>query len=141
MSRLLLHADILLDFVMGHRPESNEACRLFQRVLSGVDQAIVSASSLKDFYCILNKEMPDEVCRDWIRTFVRGLDVEPLDIEACAMALESDEPDYEDGCVRAIAERAGVDFIITRDVKAFARSFVKTYSAREFLELFDTADG
>lgn len=62
--------------------------------------------------------------------------MEQLDVEACVVALESNEPDYEDGCIRAIAERAGVDFIITRDKKAFARSYVKAYTAREYLELF-----
>lgn len=136
MNNVLLDTNVLLDFVMEHRPESQEACELLRRALGGEIHAIIAATSLKDLYYILRKEMPDEVCRDWIRAFVRGLTVEPLDIEACVVALESDEPDYEDGCIRAIAERAGVDFIITRDKKAFARSFVKAYTAREFLELF-----
>lgn len=136
MNNVLLDTNILLDFVTEHRPESQEACELLRRALGGGAHAIISATSLKDFYYILRKEMSDEVCRDWIQAFVRGFTVEQLDVEACVVALESNEPDYEDGCIRAIAERAGVDFIITHDKKAFARSYVKAYTAREYLELF-----
>ena len=46
------------------------------------------------------------------------------------------EPDFEDGCIRAMAERAGVDFIITRDRAAFVRSTIKTFSPAEFIRAF-----
>ena len=55
---------------------------------------------------------------------------------SCVPATTWDEPDFEDGCIRATAERAQVDFLITRDQSAYARSWVKTYSARDFLSLF-----
>lgn len=35
----------------------------------------------------------------------------------------------------------GSIFIITSDARAFARLFVKTYTAREYLELFDGDGG
>lgn len=71
-----------------------------------------------------------------MRVFMRAFEVEDLDVEICSIALEPDEPDYEDGCIRAIAESAQIDFIITRDEAAFARSWAKSYSAKRFLELF-----
>ncbi|MFR7797630.1 MAG: hypothetical protein ACLU37_05495 [Collinsella sp.] len=46
---------------------------------------------------------------------LKSYSVEPLDQEACFTSAYSDELDFEDGCIRAMAERAGVDFIITRD--------------------------
>ena len=36
----------------------------------------------------------------------------------------------------AMAERAGVDFIITRDRAAFVRSTIKTFSPAEFIRAF-----
>ena len=35
-----------------------------------------------------------------------------------------------------MAERAGVDFIITRDRAAFVRSTIKTFSPAEFIRVF-----
>ena len=136
MSNVLLDTNILLDYVLSERPESDSAVQLFRAIFNGDLSGFVAASSLNDFYYVVRKFIGDQAARDWIRVFLRAFTVEELDIEICATAADSDEPDFEDGCVRAIAERAQVDFIITRDKKAFARSWVKTYSAREFLELF-----
>lgn len=144
MSRLLLDTNFLLDFVDETRSDSAAAATLFGMMARGEHQGVVAASSLKDVYYLMRKRGSDQEARDWIRVFIRAFDVEELDAEVCSMALESDEPDFEDGCIRAIAERMQADFIITRDRKAFARSWVKSYAPREFVELFapkDTTQG
>ena len=102
MSKVMLDTNILLDYIIPDRPESEYARLLMQGIAHQKHQGIVSASSLKDLYYVAAK----------------------------------DEPDFEDGCIRATAERAQVDFLITRDQSAYARSWVKTYSARDFLSLF-----
>lgn len=140
MPRILLDTNFLLDFIDETRPESAYACELFRRAVSGEFSAIISAASLKDMYYVACKRGSEQEARDWVNMFIWAFDIEPLDVEACAIAVSSDEPDFEDGCVRAIAECAQVDFIITRDRTAFARSWVKTYSPREFLELFPPRD-
>lgn len=136
MYRLLLDTNYLLDFVDETRPDSSQAAELFIRIVHGEFIGVVSAPSLKDFYYLVRKHGSDQEARDWIRTFMRLFEVEELDAEVCSIALESDEPDFEDGCIRAIAERAQVDFIITRDERAFERSWIKTRSPRQFVALF-----
>ena len=136
MSKMLLDTNTLLDYVIPDRPESDEALELVKLIINHVHTGLVAASSLNDFYYISRKTLSEQERRDWLRIFIRIFDIEELDVEACAIALDSNEPDYEDGCIRAIAERAQVDFIITRDRTAFERSWVKAYSAKPFLELF-----
>ena len=136
MYRLLFDTNFLLDFIDPDRPDSDDAVSLFKETVSGRYDGRVAASSLKDMYYVLSKFRGESEARDWVRAFMRVLTVEEIDAEVCAIALDSDEPDYEDGCIRAIAERSQVDFIITRDEDAFARSWVKTYSAKRFNELF-----
>lgn len=118
-----------------------QAVELFARIARGECVGLVAAPSLKDFYYIARKRGSDQEARDWIRVFIRLFYVEDLDVEVCAIALESDEPDFEDGCIRAIAGRAQVDFIITRDREAFARSWIKTYTPRAFVDLFPATEG
>ena len=74
--------------------------------------------------------------REVVRDCLKSYSVESLDQEACFASAYSDEPDFEDGCIRAMAERAGVDFIITRDRAAFVRSTIKTFSPAEFIRAF-----
>ena len=56
------------------------------------------------------------------------------------MSLESNEPDFEDGLIRACAELNDMDFIITRDEAAFRKSTVRAVDCAEFLSICDEAD-
>lgn len=139
MSKVMLDTNILLDYILPDRPESEYARLLMKDIAQQKHRGFVSASSLKDFYYLAVKSIGEQAARDWVCIFMRLCDIEELDVEVCAIAVESDEPDFEDGCIRATAERAQVDFLITRDRSAYARSWVKTYSAREFISLFPSA--
>ena len=136
MHKLLLDTNFLLDIVEPGRPDEEAAVTLFKALVSGDLEGLVAASSLKDLYYLVRKWQGDQAARDWLRVFMRVFTVTELDIEACAVAVDSDEPDFEDGCIRAIAEREMVDCIITRDEKAFLRSRVKSFTAKDFLALF-----
>ena len=105
-------------------------------VVRGAIEAFVSACSLKDAYYILTKQAGEARGREVVRDCLKSYSVESLDQEACFASAYSDEPDFEDGCIRAMAERAGVDFIITRDRAAFVRSTIKTFSPAEFIRAF-----
>lgn len=102
----------------------------------GLIEGVVSACSLKDAYYILTKQAGEARAREVVRDCLKSYSLEPLDQEACFTSAYSDEPDFEDGCIRAMAERAGVDFIITRDRAAFVRSTIKTFSPAEFIRAF-----
>ncbi len=136
MHKLLLDTNFLLDIVEPGRPDEEAAVTLFKALVSGDLEGLVAASSLKDLYYLVRKWQGDQAARDWLRVFMRVFTVTELDIEVCAVAVDSDEPDFEDGCIRAIAEREMVDCIITRDEKAFLRSRVKSFTAKDFLALF-----
>ena len=59
-----------------------------------------------------------------------------VDYALCRQAADSDEPDFEDALVRACAENARVDFIVTRDVTAFARSKVRSIAPADYVARF-----
>ena len=54
----------------------------------------------------------------------------------CRLAADSNEPDFEDAIIRASAEDARVDFILTRDAQAFQHSPLRALTAEKYLELF-----
>ena len=65
----------------------------------------------------------------------RAFEVTELTLEILDAALASDEPDFEDGLVRATAEALGVDVIVSRDARAFVGSSIRRCSAVELLGL------
>lgn len=62
--------------------------------------------------------------------------IAPVGAEECELSLHAGEPDFEDGLVRAAAELNNVDFILTRDARAFKRLRVRAVTCAEYLELF-----
>ena len=124
--RAFLDTNFLLDCVLPGRPEHAAAQTIKGLVDVGLIEGVVSACSLKDAYYILTKQAGEARGREVVRDCLKSYSVESLDQEACFASAYSDE----------MAERAGVDFIITRDRAAFVRSTIKTFSPAEFIRAF-----
>ena len=134
VAKALVDTNFLLDLVTGDRPGSHAAARMIDAVQEGRAELSVCATSLKDFYYIARKGgFTDRERRECIRFFLEAMDVLPLDRKACATAVDSDEPDFEDGAIRAVAESSGCDWIVTRDAAAFANSTARNVAPDAFL--------
>lgn len=97
-------------------------------------EAVLPSSSIKDAYYILCRHYHDEeMVRGRLSEFCELFEIAELTVPIIRSAFVSDEPDFEDGIVRAMAEALGVEAIITRDVGAFAGCSIPSMDARAFL--------
>lgn len=133
MYRILFDTNVLLDAVCPGRPEQREVHRLIARCNGDGDTGIACSLSLKDVYYIMCKRFDEPIARKAVRWLVDLLVIGPVSTEECIEALASNEPDFEDGLVRACAKLNDVDFIISRDSAAFAGSPVRSLTAKEYL--------
>ncbi|WP_165046264.1 PIN domain-containing protein [Adlercreutzia sp. ZJ138] len=141
MSRkLLVDTNILLDAAMGERPGWAAATMLIDEITYEDVHGYVCAGSLKDVYYVLTKYADEKAAREFIVALMDLFEVVAIDYALCHIAATSDEPDFEDGLIRACAESVPVDFIISRDEKAFKRSPIKRLSAQDYLDLFCEVD-
>lgn len=138
--RLLIDTNILLDAAMGERPGWTAATLLVDELVYEDVIGYVSALSLKDIYYVLSKYADERAARSFVLATMDLLTVADVDGTLCRLAALSDEPDFEDGIIRACAEDLSVDFIISRDEKAFARSPIRRLSAQECIDLFCTTE-
>lgn len=108
MTNKLFHdTNILLDNMLDHRPDGDATCELIKLSESGDVLCTVSATSLNDAYYVSRRFMPEEQRRRWLVFFLDAFDVAAPTADVCRRALASDEPDFEDGIVRALAEAWG----------------------------------
>jgi predicted nucleic acid-binding protein len=135
MCRLLLDTNILLDAILSNREHSSEAQALIDSCCGWGDLGMTCCLSLKDTYYIATRVHGKTWAREAVGRLMDLLPVAPVDAETCARALGSDEPDFEDGIIRACAELNDVDFIVTRDKDAFAHSKVRSVTAAQYLEI------
>lgn len=137
MSSVLLDINIVLDIMVSDRPGSDAAIKLIELAESGKTKMHISAGSLKDIYYVCCKYLDEELVRDWIRFFLNEFSIKEVDQSVCEIAIDSDEPDFEDGIIATIAEIAKMDFILTRDVAAFKKSEVRPISVETFLDIYE----
>lgn len=140
MYRILLDTNILLDSVIPNRPQHDEALALLRWCNGSGDYGFAAATSFNDAYYILCRAYSEAIAREALENLLGLVAVAPVSAEECDRSLRSNEPDFEDGLVRACAELNGADFIITRDEDAFVGSKVKSVTAKEFLLTVDHED-
>lgn len=140
MCRLLVDTNVLLDAVDPSRPDCAAARGVLDRCNGWGEFGMACALSLKNVYYITGRMYGEAKARELVRNLMDLLVIAPVDAEVCSMAFESNEPDFEDGIIRACAELNGADFIITRDAAAFANSKIRSVSATEYLQIAKAAD-
>lgn len=134
MLRVFFDTNALIDYVVASRPQHESVKKLIAAIAKNGDMPIILAASLKDVYYICCRHYGDEAtARKAIRGLRAAFEVLNLSTKLIDMALDSDEPDFEDGLIRAAAESSGCSYIISRDVKAFRSSNCKRLSPIEAL--------
>lgn len=137
MSRkLLLDTNILLDAAMQERPGWLAATLLLDEFVYSHAKGYVSALSLKDVYYVLGKYSDEASARQFVLAVMDLFEIVDVNKAICRLAALDNEPDFEDGTIRACAESVPVDFIISRDEKAFRKPSIKRLSAQDYLDLF-----
>lgn len=140
MSSFLFDANALVYWIYPSSPQHAEVASLISRALEGNGRIYALSSCLNEIYYVMHtRYMGEPAARERVRAIFEVFDLVDLTAPLVADALDSDEPDYEDGLVRAGAEALQVDFIITYDKKAFTRSFIPKATAAQALSLMDVA--
>lgn len=135
MSSLLFDANALVYWVYSDSPYHEEVSDLLHRVLAGRGSVYALSSSLNEIYYALHRHYMSEAdARESIREIAEVFDLVDLTGMIVFDALDSDEPDYEDGLIRVVAEALQVDAIVSYDRKAFKGSIIPALTAREILD-------
>ena len=133
---LLIDTNVLIDYCDRQRPCHEDAAKLVHAAAEHDVDLIVLVSSLKDLYYILCRRLQSEsLARQATEVASKSVfAVADLLASYTPRALQSNEPDFEDGLVRAAAEELGVDAIVSRDKRAFALSHIPRLDAVEAVE-------
>ncbi len=131
----MLDTNIVLDYVGVGRPRHADAVALMETAFLGDNlELCFSSASLKDAYYILcRKGAREDIVRERLCSLADVLTLIDLTREVIDRAFASNEPDFEDAIVRAMAELCEADAIITRDAAAYKNSAVPAMDARRYL--------
>jgi predicted nucleic acid-binding protein len=81
----------------------------------------ICANSLTDIFYFLKKVHKLGRAKQEIADLIKSYNIIPITAEDCISAISLDMDDFEDAIIAVCAEKAGADYIISRD-KAFLES-------------------
>jgi len=132
--RALIDTCVVIDALQSREPFCREAQALFICAANGQFDGFITAKSSTDIYYLTHRcTHSDSDSREVLeRLFIlfELLDTAGVD---CRRALVSAMADYEDAVMAESALRAGMDCIVTRDAKDYAKSPVPVCRPAELL--------
>ena len=130
---ILLDTDVLIDIALDRRPHSEPASELLDRIERGAHSAYVAWHTVSNFYYLVASSRGGTNARDFIVELTRFVRVAPTDTEALHYAAELPMADFEDAMQVAAARSCAARYIVTRNVKDFARSPIPAITPQEAL--------
>ena len=125
---LLLDTNIIIDYVGRREPFYQAAEKIFIAGFYRDVKLWVSVQSIKDAYYVLSGLANQIHVQRALRRMLDAVSLVSLSAEDATRGLFLEWDDYE-GCIISLcAHRAKADYIITRDLKGFARSSTPTLS-------------
>lgn len=132
--KLLIDANILLDVLQNREPHVLASSLIWKLCETEQAQGYVSALTFANLVYIMRKELgPAEIAAvlQKLSLIFRFTDFTASDL---SKASELNWDDFEDAVQSVTAQRVGADYIVTRNVRDFAKSKVAAFTPAELLE-------
>jgi len=133
MIRVLIDTNIILDVLFDRQPFVEDAVKLWQFVEAKFIIGYLTATTLTNIFYIARKQLGLERAREIIADLLVVFEVWPVGKEILSAALSLPFADYEDAVQEAVAQQAGVDAIITRNLADYTHSTFRVMIAGDII--------
>jgi len=132
--RVLIDTDVILDVISARLPFTVEAAQLLDLNEQGAFEAFISALTPLNIFYIARKTKSSTDLRESIKELLQAVHVCPLDESVLQAAFAIPFSDYEDAVQHCCATAAGLEAIVTRNVRDYKNSTIPVFTPAEFLE-------
>ena len=134
-NKVVLDTNVILDLFISERQSHEAVTQLLSQITDGEYVLHVVSTSLKDVYYIISKYSNEAHARKCISAVFISMEVLAVDSRVVYEGFHGVEPDFEDGIIAACVDLNHMDYLVTRDAKAFKKCHAKTVSPAELLEI------
>lgn len=136
--KILVDTNVIIDALTSREPWNESAEKIFLMSANHIMDMYITASAATDIYYLVRKYLHNTEQSKQIMgklySLANILDVTEKD---CVDALASPMSDYEDAVVERVAERACMDYIVTRNIKDYEHANVKIILPDNFISLME----
>lgn len=136
--KALVDTNVIIDALTSREPWKESAEKIFLMAANQCLNLYITASSATDIYYLVRKYLHSiEQAKQVMGKLYSLMGILAVTAEECVEALASEIPDYEDAVIEKAATRAGMDYIITRNVKDYQKGTVRAILPDDFIALTD----
>ena len=136
--KVLFDTNIIIDVLLDRKPFSEHASYLMSRVERSEINGFLCATTVTTIHYLLSKYLDKEKAIDSINSIMALFEIASVNRLVIENALKSKFSDFEDSVLHESARHAGVEYIITRNIKDFKKSKMPVYTATEFLTMLES---
>ena len=134
---ILLDTDVIIDVALDRRPYADPTSELLDRIERGAEAAYIAWHTVSNFYYIVAPAVGDATARDFIVDLTSFVAVATTDTEGVRYAAQLPMADFEDAMQVAAARACGARYIVTRNIRDYARAPIPAVGPQQALvELF-----
>lgn len=122
--RVLVDTNVVLDVLLDRHPFAGAATEVFALVEISRIEGFLCATTVTTVDYLLGQAMTTSGARESLQKLLDLFEVAPVNRPVLDQALRSDIPDFEDAVLEQAGRLVGVDAIVTRNARDFAKSSV-----------------
>lgn len=133
MIRVLLDINVVLDVLADRGPFAEASAAVLGRIETGSLEGCLAAHTITTLHFLLFKHLGKARTRKVLTDLLGLVTLVPVDEDRIRHALAANWADFEDAVQAACAEKAEVDYLVTRNKGDFRKTAVKTVTPAELL--------
>lgn len=133
--KVLFDTNVILDVMLDRQPFSDDAAQLISMVEGSEMQGFVCATTVTTIHYLMAKSLGARAAIKHIRLLLSLFEIAPVNRVVVENALECNFSDYEDAVIVESAQHAGVEYIITRNIKDFKKSAIPVFTPLDFIQV------
>ena len=136
--RTLLDVDVMLDVFTQRQPHYENSARLLATIERGLAVGLIAAHGLTTLFYLTAMHTSTSRARIALSDLLQVFSVASVDQDVIEQALMLPMPDFEDAVQMAAAMHAGVDYLVTRNIRDYKNSPLPAILPAEVLPLIGT---
>jgi predicted nucleic acid-binding protein len=138
---ILFDTNVVLDVLLDREPFADDAAFLLSKVEQNQIIGYVCATTVTTIHYLIAKALgPAEAVRH-IQSLLSLLSIAPVNRGVLEQALTASFTDFEDAVLHAAACHAGVQSIVTRNVRDFHKATLPVFTPAELINALEVLGG
>ncbi len=136
--RILFDTNIVLDVLLDRQPFADNALELFVRVENGQISGCLCATTITTIHYLASKVLGSKKASSAIEKLMGLFEIVPVHRIVLQKALKTNLKDFEDAVLYQAGVEAGVQGLVTRDIKGFRNAKISVFSPEELIRILES---